>query len=252
MAKPKRIELPSGEQILILYEDRSVLAIDKPPGWMLAPSSWHKQGGNLQRALVASIKAGEFWARARNLKYLRFVHRLDAGASGVLLLAKSPGALSAYSLLFQSRRMEKVYLAVVRGAPPQSQWTCRLRLAPDRASPGKMKLEPNRGQEAKTDFRLLRAGAGTSLVEARPLTGRMHQVRLHLAASGHPVVGDQLYGPAGLAAQARLALRAVGLAYMDPFTHGRVRIRAPAAEFAREYGFQAAWSESEAKVWKQC
>jgi RluA family pseudouridine synthase len=241
MGKTDNVEFATGERIPILYEDRSVLVVDKPRGWMLAPSSWQKKSRNLQRALVASVRAGDFWARSRNLKYLRFVHRLDAGTTGLLLVAKSPGALGAYSALFQSRGMKKTYLAVVHGAPKESQWTCRLRLAPDRARPGRMKVDERRGKEAETQFRLLQAGAETALVEARPLTGRMHQVRLHLAAAGHPVVGDELYGHvAQEEAAARLALRAVELAYADPFTGRPVRIRAPVEEFLSEYGFGAA------------
>lgn len=120
MAKAREIELADGTRIPILYEDRSVLAIDKPPGWMLAPTSWDRTERNLQRALESSVAAGDFWARSRNLKYSRFVHRLDAETSGVLLLAKSVGTLKAFQRLFETRRMKKVYLAVVQGstAPP--------------------------------------------------------------------------------------------------------------------------------------
>jgi len=100
MAKPKAIELADGTSIPILYEDRSVLAIDKPAGWLLAPDFWDKTGRNLQLALQSSIQAGDFWARSRNLKFLRFVHRLDEDTTGVLLLVKSVGAVPAYSALF--------------------------------------------------------------------------------------------------------------------------------------------------------
>src|SRR5512146_1142196 len=101
MANASEIELGDGTRIRILYEDRSVLAIDKPPGWMLAPSSWDRTGRNLQRALESGVAARDFWARSRNLRYLRFVHRLDAETSGVLLLAKSVGALKAYQQMFE-------------------------------------------------------------------------------------------------------------------------------------------------------
>src|SRR5262252_8962645 len=111
MAKPNFIELPTGETIPILYEDRSVLAIDKPAGWMLVPFSWQKTSRNLQAALTSSIAARDFWARSRNLKFLRFVHRLDAETTGILLLAKSHGAVEAFGNLFESRKMEKSYLA---------------------------------------------------------------------------------------------------------------------------------------------
>src|SRR5213593_2527572 len=103
MAKTSYIELGSGEQIPILYEDRSVLAIDKPRGWMLVPFSWQRTDRNLQAALSSSIAAKDFWARSRNIRFLRFVHRLDAETTGVLLFAKSPGATKSYSRLFESR-----------------------------------------------------------------------------------------------------------------------------------------------------
>src|SRR6185369_4387492 len=102
MAKPKNIELPTGEQIAVLYEDRSVIAIDKPRGWMLVPGSWQKTNRNLQMALTSSIAAGDFWARSRNLKFLRHLHRLDADTSGILLFGKSMGAVKTYGDLFES------------------------------------------------------------------------------------------------------------------------------------------------------
>ena len=237
MPKPNQIELPTGERIPILYEDRSVLAIDKPRGWMLVPFSWQKTDRNLQAALTSSIAAKDFWARSRGLKFLRFVHRLDADTSGILLLAKSPGAVQTFGGLFEGRRMEKVYLAVVRGTPQPSEWTCRLKLAPDEKAIGRMKVDARHGKEAETHFRVLQSKGNTTLVEAHPVTGRTHQIRVHLTESGHPVVGDELYGPPHAKHDKELGLRAVNLAYVDPFVRRRVEIRAPVAEFLREYGF---------------
>src|ERR1035441_4096381 len=113
MARPNAIELPDCEPIPILHEDRSVIAVDKPRGWMLLPVSWQNTGRNLQAAINSSITARDFWARSRGLKFLRYVHRLDADTSGVLLFARSPGAVETYSDLFEDRRMQKTYLAVV-------------------------------------------------------------------------------------------------------------------------------------------
>ena len=152
------IELATGERFPILYEDRSVLAIDKPRDWMLVPFSWQNTGRNLQAALISSIAAGDFWARSRGLKYLRFVHRLDAETTGVLLLAKSQGALHTYSELFESRKMEKVYLAAVQGVPKQEEWTCGLKLGPDPDERGKMKVDARHGKVAETWFRVLQTG----------------------------------------------------------------------------------------------
>jgi len=264
VAKPKVIELEeAGISIPILYDDRSVLALDKPSGWMLAPDSWDRTGRNLHLALQSSLNAGDFWARSRSLKFLRFVHRLDAETSGITLFAKSPGALRAYSELFEERRVEKYYLAVVHGLPKQAEWICRLAVSPDPGMKGRMRVAAkerpanaataeadarrNRDvkpgmewKDAETGFRVLRTAKHTALIEARPLTGRTHQIRIHLAAAGHPVVGDPLYGRDPVAVskgRQRLALRAVQLAYPDPFQNRRVSIEAPTGEFLREFGF---------------
>ncbi len=249
VAKPNQIELPGGLQIPILYEDRSVMIVDKPAGWMLAPESWRNTSRNLQEALVSSIRARDFWARSRNLKFIRFVHRLDAETTGLLLLAKNPGALAAYSRLFESRRVQKLYLAAVSGRPKQPEWVCRLKLGPDLEQPGRVRVDP-RGKPAETEFRVLESIGGQSFVEARPSTGRTHQIRVHLAAAGCPVLGDSLYGAAPVPPPGRevpssrrrvdvpaLALRAMGLEYFDPFTRKPVAIRAPVDAFLYDYGF---------------
>jgi RluA family pseudouridine synthase len=276
MAKPDSIELPGCEPIPILYEDRSVLAVDKPRGWMLLPVSWQKTARNLQAALNSSIAARDFWVRSRGIKFLRYVHRLDANTSGVLLLAKSHGAVETFSDLFGDRRMEKTYLAVVVGDPKQSEWTCQLKLAPDPRRIGRMQVDSREGKIAETHFRVLQKHGLLALVEAKPVTGRTHQIRVHLAEAGLPVVGDELYGvervkthrgsrrlprpseaktgekaPILLKNQPRrfdsseapkeplmnLGLRAVRLAYIDPFTRRRVDIQAPREPFLQEFGF---------------
>jgi len=236
MAKPNFIELPGCEPIPILFEDRSVLAIDKPRGWMLVPHSWQKTNWNLQAAIDSSIRADDFWAKSRNLKYLRHVHRLDADTSGILLFAKSMGALEAMSEMFETRRMEKTYLAVVVGLPKENAWTCELPLGPDPKNFGKMRVDlTEEGKESETHFRVLQKKERFTLVEAKPLTGRTHQIRVHLAESGNPIMCDELYGK--VEKGYRLGLRAVRLAYLDPFTRRRVDIRAPVEKFMAEFGF---------------
>lgn len=245
MPRPKHIELNDGTIIPILYEDRSVIVIDKPAGWLLVPYNWDKTSRNLHLAISSSILAGDFWARSRSLKYLRNIHRLDADTSGILMMARSPGALHTFSRLFESRRMEKTYLAVVEGTPRETSWTCRLKIAPDAKQIGRMKIDGRTGKEAETNFKVFEIGHGTALVEARPITGRTHQIRLHLAAAGCPVVGDVLYGKNAAkslsrgrsAGNAPLALRAIGLAYVDPFQKRRVSINAPIQEFCERFGF---------------
>ena len=235
MAKPGFIELPGCEPIPILFEDRSVLAMDKPRGWMLVPHSWRKTDWNLQAAIESSLRAGDFWARSRGLKFLRHVHRLDADTSGVLLFAKSFGAVAVISDLFESRRMEKTYLAVVTGKPKQNEWLCQFRLAPDPKQFGRMKVDFRNGKNAETNFKILERRGKFSLVEAKPITGRTHQIRVHLAEGGLPIVGDGLYGK--LEGDSPLGLRAVQLMFQNPFTKKRVDIRAPREDFLKAFGF---------------
>lgn len=235
MARPNCIELPGCEPIPILFEDRVVLAIDKPRGWMLVPESWQNTTRNLQAAITSSVVAGDFWARSRGLKFLRHVHRLDADTSGVLLLAKSPGAVDAISNLFESRQMEKTYLAVVAGEPKETEWTCSLSLLPDPRQPGRMRVDVRAGKPAETWFKVLEKKEGLALIEARPLSGRTHQIRVHLAESHLPITGDTLYGR--MRRDSPLGLRATDLAFGNPFTRKRVRICAPREAFLQEFGF---------------
>ena len=139
--RPPLIELADAEPIPILFEDRAVIAIDKPAGWMLVPHSWQRTGWNLQAAINSSINAGHYWARSRNLKFLRYIHRLDADTSGVLLFGKSFGAVETYGELFETRQMEKRYLAIVHGQPRAAEWTCRLPLSSDPQAIGRVRVD---------------------------------------------------------------------------------------------------------------
>jgi RluA family pseudouridine synthase len=240
MPKPQAISLGRGIEIPILYEDRSVLAIDKPAGWLLVPSDWDRTARNLQLAITSSIRAGDFWARARNLKFLRFVHRLDADTTGVLLFAKSPGSVSAYSRMFEERAVIKKYYAVVEGTPPSTHWTAKAAIGPDPFRADRMKVDQNQGKPAETQFSVEQRGTRTTLISAMPVTGRTHQIRVHLLDSGLQVIGDSLYGSSqnkSSVAEFPLALRSALLQYADAFTRRKVIVTAPMDRFIGAFGF---------------
>jgi RluA family pseudouridine synthase len=247
------IVLTDGTSIQILYEDRAVLAIDKPAGWMLVPYNWDKTGRNLQLAISSAILGGAFWARSRNLRFLKYVHRLDAETTGILLFAKSPGAVRTWGELFESRRMHKRYLAVVHGTPPQDRWTCNARLGPDPKEHGRHRVVPAgksaaESKDAETHFTVLDRKNNVALIEASPVTGRTHQIRLHLQHAGLPIVGDTMYGTPEDRARRNppMALRAIALEFQDPFSRKPIRIAAPTEQFLRQF-FNAAVDGSPGK-----
>ena len=223
------------------------MAIDKPAGWLLVPDSWDRTPRNLQAAIGSALRAGSFWAKSRHLRFLRYVHRLDGDTTGVLLLAKSPGGVHSYGELFESRKMSKKYLAVVHGRPREEQWVCRAAIDRDPQRIGRMRIDSDHGKASETEFRLLRVRGERSLIEARPLTGRTHQIRLHLLESGLPIVGDDQYGPDAVSRKPPLkyrrefpmGLRASALKYDDPFLRRTIHITASSDAFLRAFDMEA-------------
>jgi RluA family pseudouridine synthase len=262
VAKPMHIQFPGLDPMPILFEDRTVLAIDKPAGWMLIPFTWQRTNRNLQAAIESSIAAGHFWARSRNVKYLRHVHRLDAETTGILLFARSQGALNQLGDLFEQRLVEKVYLAVASGEPRQSEWVCRQPIGPVPKQFGRMQIDVKEGKPAETAFKVLETRDGRSLIECRPVTGRTHQIRVHLLDAGLSIIGDPMYGaarkasllsPGGMAGgqagrpsergsqdvRYPMGLRAMKLGFLNPFTRKQVFVKAPPGDFLKAFGFEA-------------
>jgi 23S rRNA pseudouridine1911/1915/1917 synthase len=237
-----QIDLGRNQFATILFEDPAVMAIDKPPGWMLAPDDWKETGRNLLPALRSSIEAGDYWATSRNINYIRFIHRLDADTSGLLLLAKSPGALRVYSDLFATHEVAKFYLAAVKGVPKKTEWTREDPLGQEPRRPGIMRIDTETGKESVTHFRLVATENGNSLILAQPVTGRTHQIRLHLAASKLPILCDPLYGVPYKSSDKTpiMGLRAIRMAFQDPFRRRAIVITAPHAAFVQNFGFEPA------------
>lgn len=190
---------------LVLYEDEILLAFNKPSG--LAVQTRGNRGTSLDHLL---------WTFARsNGKRPQLVHRIDAGTSGLILAGKTKPAIAALSTEFAERRVQKRYLALVSGdLPAEDEGVCDIPLLKKERSviPGQVGAGAD---AARTAWRVLSRSGGYGLIEARPETGRMHQIRAHLAAMGSPILGDVIYGHRGDEA-ARLMLHASGLEIVLP------------------------------------
>lgn len=177
----------------VLYEDEHLLALDKPPHLPGSPERDHPQRPNLMRLLHEGLAAGRSWATERSLTYLSNVHRLDAEASGVFLLAKTRPALIVLANHFGSEIPKNTYLALVHGCPPKDTFEVTVPLAADRFRPGVVRVS-REGKKSATEFMVRERFAGCALVEACPRTARAHQIRVHLQHAGHPIFGDRAYG----------------------------------------------------------
>lgn len=218
-----------------IYQDEHLLVIDKPPLVAVHPTARYHRHTVILR--LAAERPGQF---------LALIHRLDRETSGLLLLARSLEAERAFKSMLEARSLalgeesddgpsfEKEYLAICRGAPDDGDVELPLELDPDNPLRVKMRVAaPGTGLSARTSVEVLALRAGYALVRCGLHTGRQHQIRLHLAASGHPLVGDKLYGPDErlLARAADGQLTAEDLALLELPRHAlhahRYRLRHP-------------------------
>jgi len=170
--------------LAILYEDPDLIAIDKPAGMPSAPT----REGALGTAL--EVLSAQLAARDGRPRPLWLVHRLDTVTSGVLLFAATRAAAALLSAAFQGQAVEKRYLALVDGVPANDEGVVD---QPLHRRAGRALIDPA-GKPSRSLWRVLRRDAGRALVEVRPQSGRMHQIRVHLQWLGHPIVGDRQYG----------------------------------------------------------
>ena len=178
---PQR-QAPRPPRPAVLHEDAACVVIDKPAGIATTPE---RSGG---ASIYDSLQE---WFGDEDL---RIAHRLDKGTSGLLLLAKGADAARAFDELFRERKLDKVYVAIVRGRPPQDDFECRLEIGRTIRG-GRVRWGAGKGaRDAHTDFVTRERFRRFAFVEARPKTGRMHQIRVHLRSMGLPLVVDPLYG----------------------------------------------------------
>lgn len=181
-------------EIPVVYEDAYLLAVNKPSGLLSSPDRYDAHRPNLMKLLHAGIAEGRPWAKQRGLNYLMNAHRLDFETSGVMLLAKSKPVLVSLANLFGSEKPLKRYVALVHGAPSEERFEVNAALGPHHVRIGEFRVDTKRGKRARTRFEVLERFAGWTLLRCEPLTGRTHQIRVHLRHSRLPIVGDELYG----------------------------------------------------------
>lgn len=189
--EPSRVE-PEAIELEVLHEDASLVAVNKPAGMATHPAPGARTG-TLVAALLHRWSLGGTWPDPQRPG---IVHRLDKDTTGVIVVAKTPRAMHALARQFAARTVEKDYLAVVRGAPREDHGTIDLAIGRDPVARHRMQARVGQRRPALTEWRVLeRFGAPprASLVQATPRTGRTHQIRVHLASLGHPIVGDALY-----------------------------------------------------------
>lgn len=239
----------------VLHEDDALIAFDKPSGLLIAPDRWDKSRANLMDLVHEKMGHG-----------VANVHRIDADTSGLVLCAKTKPALDFLSGQFQSKTVRKTYLALTAGLPALDEYTVDFVLKEDDAKPGRMCVVKKHGKASVTEFTVRERfpqpadRPAFAWLECRPLTGRTHQIRVHLAASGTPILNDPFYGNdaqlllSGLKRGykgrdeekpliARLALHAAALTFTHPVTREPMTLASPlphdlevALKYLRKFG----------------
>jgi tRNA pseudouridine32 synthase/23S rRNA pseudouridine746 synthase/23S rRNA pseudouridine1911/1915/1917 synthase len=197
---------PKGQ--IILHEDRDILVVDKAPGLLTVGTDREKAATAYYR-LTDYVRKGNPKSRER----VYIVHRLDREVSGILVFARSMAAKNA--LQAQWNRVEKHYLALVHGVPPESEGTFSSYLVENGVHSVHSTTDPKRGKLSHTAFKVLGHSKGISLLDINLLTGHKHQIRVHLAEHNLPIVGDTKYGEKRSGAR-RLALHAKSIAFEHP------------------------------------
>jgi 23S rRNA pseudouridine1911/1915/1917 synthase len=239
VARPKSHRLEGGEEVAfqppaapavvheaidvpIAFEDDHLLVVDKPAGLVVHPGAG-RATGTLVHALQGRIAGGD------NPERPGIVHRLDRDTSGLMVVARTEEAYRRLQAMVRARALERGYLALVEGRPRSRRGTIVAPIGRDRLEPTRQSLDSETPRDAVTHFEVERLWEAHALLRLRLETGRMHQIRVHLAAIGLPVVGDATYGVADERI-GRQFLHAARLAFDHPLTGERLELESPLPE----------------------
>jgi 23S rRNA pseudouridine1911/1915/1917 synthase len=211
---------PATQAIQILYEDEALIIVDKPAGVVVHPAKGHETG-TLAQALADRAAGGEDPYRAG------IVHRLDRDTSGLLVVAKSDDAHRKLKDLLQARDLRREYLTLVDGLPPAHSGTIDAPIGRDRRDRVLHSIDTDAPREARTHFELLEPLAHEAFLRVSLETGRTHQIRVHMTAIGHPVVGDSAYGGPIRFGLERQFLHAARLAFPHPQSGEEIDVSSP-------------------------
>ena len=214
--------VPQNLPLEVLYQDAHLAVVVKPAGMVVHPAAGNPDG-TLVNALMYHL---DHLSGIGGEKRPGIVHRLDKDTSGLLLVAKDDETHQALSAQLSARQMEKHYFAVVAGVMKERAGVIDAPIGRSHADRKKMAIDPN-GRPSRTEWQVVRQDADRALLDVHLITGRTHQIRVHMASIHHPVLGDPIYGTKGLPKAPRLMLHAYSLSFTHPATGERMRFTAP-------------------------
>ncbi|RJL04806.1 RluA family pseudouridine synthase [Paracoccus aestuarii] len=206
---------PPPDPARIIHADAEVLVVDKPAGLLSVPG----RGEDRADCLTARLRAA--------FPTVLLVHRLDLDTSGVMVFALTPHAQRTLSRQFEDRLTRKVYVARLWGDLAERQGRVDLPLMVDWPNRPRQKVDHAEGRPAQTDWRVVRRSGAETRVRLMPVTGRSHQLRVHMASLGHPILGDPLYAEGAAADHPRLMLHAENLRFRHPESGVQMGFSAP-------------------------
>jgi 23S rRNA pseudouridine1911/1915/1917 synthase len=212
---------PEELELRIVYEDKHLLVVDKPAGLVVHPSPGYPTGTLVHGLLTRGVAGGEVPERPG------IVHRLDRETSGLLVVTRSEEAHRGLQQLVRSRKLERVYAALVRGEPRSRSGRIEAPIGRDRTDPTRHSLDTATPRDAVTHFDVEELLPEHALLRVRLETGRTHQIRVHLEAIGLPISGDPVYGVAGDLGLSRQFLHASRLAFTHPVTGAAIEATSP-------------------------